>query len=66
MSLLIYKELGLRKVKLTTISLLLVDWSIKHPKGIVKDDLVKIDKFIFLVDFIALGHGGRPRNSYNS
>ena len=35
-------------------SLLLVDCSIKYPKGILEDVLVKVDKFIFPVDFLML------------
>ncbi|KAF5454790.1 hypothetical protein F2P56_024429, partial [Juglans regia] len=48
------KELGLGEVKLTTISLQLVDKSIKYPRGLIKDILVKVDKFIFPIDFIVL------------
>ena len=36
------------------VSLVMADCSIKHPRGIVKDVLVKVDKFIFPVDFIVL------------
>ncbi|KAI4313294.1 hypothetical protein L6164_026285 [Bauhinia variegata] len=38
----------------TSISLLLADRSIKRPRGIVEDVLVKVDKFIFPADFIVL------------
>ena len=31
-----------------------MDRSIKHPSGILEDVLVKVDKFIFLDDFIVL------------
>jgi hypothetical protein len=34
------------------ISMTLIYRSMKHPKRVLKDVLVKIDKFIFLVDFI--------------
>ena len=34
--------------------LLLADWSIKHPRGILEYVLVKVDKFIFLANFIVL------------
>lgn len=47
-----FKKLGLCDPKATTVSLQLADRSIKHLKGIVNDVLVKVDKFIFLVDFI--------------
>ena len=32
----------------------LADKSIKHPMGVLENVLVKVDKFIFLVDFIVL------------
>ena len=39
----IYKKLVLDDVKPTTVSLQLADRSIKHPRGIVEDVLVKVD-----------------------
>ncbi|XP_031253889.1 uncharacterized protein LOC116111867 [Pistacia vera] len=36
------------------VSLQLTDRSIKHPRGIIEDVLVKVDKFIFPMDFIVL------------
>ncbi|XP_024024429.1 uncharacterized protein LOC112092450 [Morus notabilis] len=48
------KKLGLGKVKATTVSLQLADRSIKRPWGIIEDVLVKVDKFIFPMDFIVL------------
>ena len=50
----VYKQLGLGELKPTTITLSLVDRSVKIPKGIVEDVLVKVDKFYYLVDFIVL------------
>ena len=50
----VYKKLGLDDVKPTMVSLQLVDRSIKHPRGIVEDVLVKVDKFIFPADFVVL------------
>ncbi|XP_073017738.1 uncharacterized protein [Primulina eburnea] len=47
-------QLGIGEVKPTTISLQLADRSIKYPRGIVEDVLVKVDKFIFPVDFVVL------------
>ncbi|XP_062080164.1 uncharacterized protein LOC133784913 [Humulus lupulus] len=38
----------------TTVTLQLADRSVKHPRGIIEDVLVKVDKFIFPVDFIVL------------
>ncbi|XP_073123576.1 uncharacterized protein [Henckelia pumila] len=48
------KSLVLGEVKPTTIALQLADKSIKYPRGIIEDVLVKIDKFIFPMDFIVL------------
>ncbi|KAF5481720.1 hypothetical protein F2P56_002352 [Juglans regia] len=48
------KKLGLGEAKPTTISLQSADRSIKYPKGLIEDVLVKIDKFIFPTDFIIL------------
>ena len=50
----VYKQLGLGELKLTTITLSLADRSVKIPKGIVKDVLVKVDKFYYPVDFVVL------------
>ena len=50
----VFRKLGLGEVKLTTISLQLADRSIKYPRGVIEDVLVKIDKFIFPADFIVL------------
>ena len=49
-----YKQLGLGKLKPTNITLSLVDRSVKIPKGIVEDVLVKVDKFYYPVDFVVL------------
>ena len=54
MPLSIHRNLKLGEVKLTIVSLLLADRSIKHPRGILEEVLMKVDKFIFLVDFIVL------------
>ncbi|XP_031252027.1 uncharacterized protein LOC116109930 [Pistacia vera] len=50
----IYKKLGLREVKPTIVHLQLADRSIKYPKGVVEDVLIKVDKLFFPVDFIVL------------
>ncbi|KAH9697831.1 hypothetical protein KPL71_023777 [Citrus sinensis] len=50
----IFKKLGLGEPKATTVTLQLADRSIKYPRGIVEDVLMKVDKFIFPVDFIVL------------
>ena len=50
----VYKQLGLGELKPTNITLSLADISVKIPKGIVEDVLVKIDKFYYPVDFVVL------------
>ena len=50
----VYKQLGLGELKPTTITLSLADRSMKIPKGIVEDVLVKVDKFYYPVDFVLL------------
>ena len=51
---LVYKQLGLGELKPTTITLSLVDRSVKIFKGIVEDVLVQVDKFYYRVDFVVL------------
>ncbi|XP_049394748.1 uncharacterized protein LOC125859050 [Solanum stenotomum] len=50
----IYKQLGLGEPKATTMRLLMKDRSIKHPIGILYDIFVKVDRFIFPIDFVIL------------
>ena len=50
----VYMKLGLGELKPTNITLSLVDRSVKIPKGIVEDVLVKVDKFYYPVDFVVL------------
>ncbi|XP_061366453.1 uncharacterized protein LOC133309678 [Gastrolobium bilobum] len=50
----IYKSLGITELKPTMVSLQLADRSLRRPNGIIEDVLVKVDKFIFLADFIVL------------
>ena len=49
-----YKQLGLGELKLTNITLSLADQSVKIPKGVVEDVLVKVDNFYYPVDFVVL------------
>ncbi|XP_059458327.1 uncharacterized protein LOC132187923 [Corylus avellana] len=51
---LVYLQVGLRKLKPTSMKLQLADRSVKIPRGIVEDVLIKIDKFYFPIDFIVL------------
>ncbi|XP_062112795.1 uncharacterized protein LOC133823956 [Humulus lupulus] len=50
----VFRRLGLGEAKPTTVTLQLADRSLAHPRGIIEDVLVKVDKFIFPVDFIVL------------
>ena len=50
----IYVQLGLGELKSTFITFQLADRSVKKPKGIIEDVLIKVDKFYYLVDFIVL------------
>ena len=54
MPLSIFRRLGLGEGKPTTVTLQLVDRSLKHPREIIEDVLVKVDKFIFPANFIVL------------
>ena len=54
MPLSIFRCLGLGEARSTTVTLQLVDRSLKHPRGVIEDVLVKVDKFNFPVDFIVL------------
>ena len=51
---LIFKKLILGEARPTTVTLQLADRSLTHPRGIIEDVLVKVDKFIFLTYFIIL------------
>ncbi|GJZ15844.1 putative reverse transcriptase domain-containing protein, partial [Tanacetum coccineum] len=49
-----YEKLGLGEPKPTSMSFELVDRSIQYPRGIVENVLIKVDKFVLLVDFVIL------------
>ena len=48
------KNLNLGEITPTALSLQMVDRSLTFLKGIIKDVLVKVNKFIFLMDFVVL------------
>ncbi|XP_060962132.1 uncharacterized protein LOC115713139 [Cannabis sativa] len=54
MPLSMFKRLKLGEAKPTTVTLQMADRSLTHPRGIIEDVLVKVGKFIFLVDFLIL------------
>ncbi|GJS98061.1 DNA-directed DNA polymerase [Tanacetum coccineum] len=45
---------GLGEPKATRMSLELADRSIQYPRGIIENVLIKVDKFVLLIDFIIL------------
>ncbi|XP_062114123.1 uncharacterized protein LOC133825156 [Humulus lupulus] len=52
----IFKQLGIGEVRPTTVTLQLVDRSLAHPDWKIEYVLVRVDKFIFPVDFIMLDY----------
>ncbi|KAL2335443.1 hypothetical protein Fmac_016656 [Flemingia macrophylla] len=48
------KRIGDVEVQPTRMTLQLADGSLKYPHGIVEDILVKMDKFMFLMDFVVM------------
>ena len=50
----IYKKLGLGYLKPAAMRLLIADRTVKRPIGILHDVLVKVESFIFSVDFVIL------------
>ena len=50
----VYNQLGLGELNPTSITLSLVDGSVKIPRGIIEDVLVQVDNFYYLVDFVVL------------
>ena len=57
MPLSIFRKLGLKEAKPKTIALQMADRSIAHPWGAIGDMFIKVDKFIYLVDFVVLDMG---------
>ncbi|KAK8619595.1 hypothetical protein V6N13_135877 [Hibiscus sabdariffa] len=50
----VFRKLGIGEAKPTTVMLQLADHSYVQPEGKIEDILVKVDKFIFLADFLIL------------
>jgi len=50
----VFQSLNLGDLKPTSVTLLLADRSVKVPRGIIEDVLVRVDKFIYPVNFIVL------------
>ena len=49
------KKLNLGELTSSALSLKMADRSLTYPKGIIEKVLVKVDKFIFSMDFVVLG-----------
>ncbi|XP_062109397.1 uncharacterized protein LOC133820014 [Humulus lupulus] len=47
-----FQKMNLGEARPTTVILQMADWSITHPRGVIENVLVKVDRFIFLADFI--------------
>ncbi|CAA0811122.1 Unknown protein, partial [Striga hermonthica] len=58
----IFQRLGLGELRPTRMCLQLADRSIRYPKGIVDDVLVKVGKLIIPVDFVVLDVGDVHEN----
>ncbi|XP_073031153.1 uncharacterized protein [Primulina eburnea] len=54
MPLSVFRKLGLSEPKPTQMSLQLADESVKHPRRVKEDVLVKVGKFAFPIDFVVL------------
>src|SRR5436190_11626318 len=50
----LFEKLGVRDVKPTTISLQLADRLIVYPRAVIEDVLIKVEHFIFPIDFVVL------------
>ena len=51
---LVYLQLRLGELKPMSMTLKLADRSVKRPRGIIEDVLIKVDKFYFPMDFIVI------------
>ncbi|XP_070025719.1 uncharacterized protein [Nicotiana sylvestris] len=56
MPLAIYKRLGIRRARPTSMLLQLTDRTVKRPSGILDDVLIQVGKFVFPADFVILDY----------
>ena len=54
MPLFVAKRLSLGELTPTAMTLQMTDRTLTHPKGILEDVLIKVGKFIFLMDFVVI------------
>ena len=50
----VVKRLGLGKLTPTTMTLQMADRTLAQPEGILEDVLIKVEKFIFPIDFVVI------------
>ena len=50
----VYQQLGLGELKSMRMTLQLADRSVKYPRGVLEDVFVRIDTFVFPVDYVVL------------
>ncbi|XP_070032772.1 uncharacterized protein [Nicotiana tomentosiformis] len=50
----VFKTLGIRQPRPTSMRLQMVDRTMKRPLGVIEDVLVRVDKFILPADFVIL------------
>jgi hypothetical protein len=50
----VYLHLGLGELKPTSMTLQLANRSVKRPREIIEDVLIKVDRFYFPMDFIVI------------
>ena len=48
------KRLSLGELTPTAMALQMVDWTMAQLEGVLEDMLIKVEKFIFLVDFVIM------------
>ncbi|XP_023751614.1 uncharacterized protein LOC111899972 [Lactuca sativa] len=60
-----YKTIGIGPLTKTTVIVQLVDQSLVHPKGVLEDMLVQVNKFVFIADFyfLDMGDDNNPKSS---
>ena len=58
MPLYVVKRLILGELTPTTMTLQMADKTMAQPEGIIEDVLIKVGKFIFLVDFVVIDMEG--------
>ena len=54
MPLSVVKRLSLEDLTPTAMTLQMADRTLAHPKGVLEDALIRVGKFIFLVDFVVI------------